>query len=148
MPKTYKKTNINGEQVGVCRLLKNERCVIGQTVDGRFVVYTMKDKQFHLFNIEDGKSLNSFLIENALIGVILYKGKRGDYNITLLYLPDRGYSLKWSDADDTYIENYYDSEDERMDLVDSLIGVFNFSPNNPADAKVLEHMGYYYQEYL
>ena len=75
MPKNYTTIELKGEQVPVCRLFKNDRCLLGQTVDGRYVVYTMKDKEYHVFDTCQGDKLNKFLIEKHLVGSILYMGE-------------------------------------------------------------------------
>ena len=144
MPKNYTTIELQGEQVAVCRLFKNDRCVLGQTRDGRYVVYTMEDKEYHVFDTYEGYELNKFLIEKHLVGSILYMGRREGYNVALVELPDRGYVLTVDDQ----MEHYYDSDDEKQYLTDTLIGVLGFCPNNPADCKTLEHLGYYFEENL
>ena len=144
MAKKYTEITVNNEKIGVCRLFNNKRCALGQTPDGRFVLYIRESGDFKLFGIDEGDKLNRFLIDNSLVGVILYKGRRAGAEITLIELPERGFSLK-IDAD---MENYYDTDEDKTNLTHALIGTLDFSPENPADIHVLKQIGEYYKEFL
>ena len=112
MSKTFTQVEISGKKERVCRLFKNGRCAVGQTPDGRYVVYEIKTKEYHVFQSEDGADLNLFLIDNGLVGSILYQGERRGHELRLMELPSKWFVLKFNGQ----IEYYNDNDEDRAEL--------------------------------